>query len=248
MSPPRPHRRRSRPALWFLPLATLLLLLQMPAHRLGGLIESACAGQCRLAELSGPWWAGQGRLFARTPDGEGWLPLGDAGWRTLPGGGDWLAIAMAGGELVVDRQFNLRIDGLQLPAALVLGQPAWRLPATGWQGSLELSAATFRRDGRRPGESQGRLIWRNAASDLLENHPLGDLQADWHWHPEAGLRADLAGGLPGEIALSGQLQGQSLHLEIGLDGASRPALERYLKSFADAGAQPGQYTLAWTVR
>ena len=247
------HPRQRRPprhfAFWLLPLAALALLLQMPAHRLGSLIESACAGQCRLAELSGPWWAGQGLLFVRTPGSEGWLSLGTASWQPLPGGTDLLAIELAGGRIVIDAQLTARIDHLQLPASLALGHPAWQLPATGWQGTLELTQTVIGRAGRRPGESHGRLIWRDAASGLLENHPLGDLQASWRWLPDNGLSAELDGGRAGEIAVNGHLQAGELSVEISLDGESRQVLERYLQSFAVPQADhPGRYLLTSTVR
>lgn len=249
MRHPRPRRPPRRALLWLLPIAALTLLLQMPAHRLGGLIESACTGQCRLAELSGPWWAGHGLLFVRTPGPQGWLSLGTASWQPLPGGTDLLAIELASGRIVIDAQLAARIDRLQLPASLVLGQPVWQLPATGWQGTLELTQTVIGRDGRRPGESHGRLIWRGAASGLLENHPLGDLQAAWRWHPDNGLSAEVDGGRAGEIAVNGRLQTGELSAEISLDGESRPVLERYLRSFAVPQAdQPGRYVLAWTVR
>lgn len=255
MRHPRPRRPNRRLAAWLLlPLGALALLLQMPAHALAGLLATACQQQCRLADTAGPWWAGHGQLFVRPPGNDQWQALGALAWQALPGSGDLLAVDFAGGRAVLDRQLEIRIDRLQLPASLVLGHPAWQLPATGWQGSIELSQTTIGRDGRRPGASQGHVTWRGAASGLLENHPLGDLHAVWQWHPERGLSAELDGGRAGEIALSGHLQAgngstAALTGEVSLDGESRLVLDRYLRLFAaPEGEHPARYALAWPVR
>lgn len=255
MRHPHPRPRSRLLAVWLLlPAAGLALLLQMPAQALAGLLAAACQQQCRLAETAGPWWAGRGQLFVRSPGEAQWHALGSLSWQALAGDDALFAIDLADGRAVLDRHLDIRIERLQFPASLVLGHPAWQLPATGWQGSIELSQTSIRRDGRRPGESHGHLTWRGAASGLLENHPLGDLHAAWQWHPARGLSAELDGGRADEIALSGHLHAPAdgaaaLTAEVTLDGESRRVLDRYLRAFAAPQAdQPGRYALAWSVR
>lgn len=255
MRHPRAHRpRRARAAWWLLPAAALALLLQMPAQAPASLLAAACQQQCRVAGASGPWWAGHGQLFVRAAGDQPWQALGPLSWHALPGGDALFAIKLGGGRIVLERQLTIRIDHLQLPAALVLGHPAWGLPPTGWHGQLELTQTRLGRAGRRLGASHGHLTWRGAASGLLENHPLGDLHAAWRWHPDNGLQADLDGGRSGALALGGQLQAATdgsarLAGEVTLDGESRLVLDRYLRLFAvPLDDRPGRYALAWLVR
>ncbi len=261
MRHPRP-RPTSRVANWprrllILGLCGLLGLAQLPASWPAAALNTACADQCRIAEADGVWWQGHGRLFARLPDGESWLDLGPLAWD--------LDILAAGGEIRLgtgQARLTLGADGLRLsaadivlPAALLLAQPALKLPAGGWQGWLDIRRSEAHWSFAGTLDGQGRLVWQAAASGLLDDYPLGDLEINWAYRAATGLEARLGGGKPGKLALDGQLalQGKNagrnwqgkLSGEARLSGEAESRLGRYLQLIArPQGA--GHYRLDWS--
>lgn len=205
-------RPGGRPAAWpryllALILCGLLGLAQLPASWPAAAINAACAGQCRIAEADGSWWQGRGRLYARLPDAASWFDLGPLAWQLdlfaasaeIQLGEGRATLALAGDGL------HLSADGIVVPATLLLAQPALKLPGSGWQGRLDLRRSTTHWSFAGIPESRGKLVWRGAASGLLEDYPLGDLEMKWAYRIEDGLQAELAGGKPGNIELDGQL-------------------------------------------
>lgn len=251
-TPQRATARGLLPHPSFLVLATgLALLAQMPPHWPAAAIETACAGRCRLGQVDGRWWSGHGELFARSPASENWLALGRLDWQLFPAAGGVAEIGLDRGRIVVHDFAELSIDRLLIPAEIVLGDRRLKLPTGDWQGQLEISRTTIRRQGLRPGASQGELIWHGAASSLLAGHPLGDYQVRWQWLPGEKLSATIGGGRPGAIDLTGSIaplggDGGQLHLRgrIALSGESSGELARYLRLIAAPDpAANGQYLI-----
>lgn len=260
MRHPRP-RPAGRAANWprrlfSLGLCSLLGLAQLPASWPAAALNAACAGQCRIAEADGAWWQGRGRLFARLPDADAWFDLGPLAWQLKPFSasaeirlGDGRAtLALAGDGL------HLSADGLVLPAALLLAQPALKLPGSGWQGRLALGRSTTHWSFAGIPDSQGELVWHGAASGLLEDYPLGELRIAWAYQAD-GLQARLAGGRQGNIELDGQLvlhgknagrgwQGK-LTGEARLANDAESRLGRYLQMIAQPQGG-GRYRLDWS--
>src|SRR5512145_1003028 len=110
---PKP-RRRAR--LWLgLPAVLLIFVLQMPASHLAALANDWCAGQCRLASVDGPWWAGRGFLFIKSQTDRGWHALGAMSWQLLPARNELAELHLGGGTAVlqIDTQgLHLRLDGV----------------------------------------------------------------------------------------------------------------------------------------
>jgi hypothetical protein len=259
MKHPDPKPRR-RAGFWLgLPAVLLIFVLQMPASHLAALANDWCAGQCRLASVDGPWWAGRGFLFIKSPTDRGWHALGAMSWRLLPARNELAELHLGGGTAVlqIDTQgLHLRLDSVTLPAAAVLTHQAFNLPTAGWSGTLRLNQTTLHWQGNNQFSSQGHLAWLGARSSLLEDHPLGDLGLSWTWQSGHTLQARIEGGRPGEIELhgllshtpagTGQAASRTLSGELRLGEAARLRLEKYVHFVGQASAgTPGHYVLAW---
>lgn len=259
MSPPRTRRNASRarsatwPRPWFFVLAgSIALLGQMPAHRVAASITSACAGQCRLAEVSGPWWAGRGELFIKAPASKAWHALGDFAWQSAPAGAGIAELALGRGRIRLRNLDEIWIDGIRLPAEILLAQPHFGLPGSDWQGQLEIGQTRLQRAGRQLGESHGELHWQGAASSLLAGYPLGDYQMHWRW--QTGLiAARLSGGRPESIELQAEIGATSgvdrehrLRGHVTVRGAAQAELGRYLHLIGPpASSNAGQFPFDW---
>lgn len=233
----------------------LALLAQLPAHWLASRISASCSGQCRLSGVSGPWWAGNGMLLLRSPVSGNWLAGGQLSWRFRPDSANWLMVRLGAGTARLDHHGHLHIDRIVLPAEIILAQAAWKLPVAGWHGAIEITDTrlTLSKPWRGLGPGQGVVRWRQAASGLLENYPLGDLSATWQWAPSAGLSAELGGGRKGEITLAGNLDfhpdrpaQRSANLEVELAGDAAYRLDKYFRMMArPVAGKPNQYSISW---
>lgn len=248
-------------AVWSLALLALLgiVLLRMPARSLATLAQTACAGQCRLAELQGPWWAGQGLLYVRTSTEGAWQALGPMSWDLLPARGGLLELRLGGGHATLHAGpdgLRAEIDDLVLPAATVLAQPALGLPAAGWHGNLRLRQTTLQGLASGAASGQGQLEWLGAGSSLLEDQPLGTLVMRWRWRAPQDVQAQLEGGSAGRIELRSELDiraqpdgrrpSLTLRGQLALSGTARERLEKYVRFIGKPDPQtPGHYQLAW---
>ncbi len=235
-------------------LAFSALLSQLPASLWSGVLRQACAGQCRLSDTSGLWWAGQGQLHIRaTPKGP-WLNLGRVQWQPgASGQGLSLHIQLNEGRL----ELRVGASGMVLAAshwslpADVLAWPALKLSSAGWQGQIELENAQGTLDWQGQSQGQGQLVWRDASSSLVNNLPLGHVHSQWRF--QQGWYVDFESGRPEWGHLQGHatwpLQGaKQLISEFQLQGPDRPRVEKLL-SVVGARAVPGenryQLQLAW---
>lgn len=252
------RRRRAWPLLLALALVLFLVLLRMPARYPAALLNSWCAERCRLAQTEGPWWAGRGQLHVQSPSG-GWRALGPLAWSLWPGVDRLLELQLAGGRITLrlgGAGLQAEIDGLQLPAELVLAQPALGLPSAGWQGQLRLSGTRVQLARLPQWQGNGQLDWLGASSSLLENQALGDLALRWTWDAHTGLQAQLQGGRAGQIHLKSELgltppqTGRSpvlsLQGRLFLAPPVQQALDKYLRLLGQNSAPgSGNYQLAW---
>ena len=223
---------------WLLLLLVLALLIRLPAHLGGTLVATVCPSQCRLADTSGTLWAGSGQLFLH--NGENWFNLGQLAWQVLPGKG-YARLSLGSGTIDWSELKRIDIAGIVLPAASILAQPAFGLPGGPWQGALEFSASQFQLtpDNQPKLAGSGQIVWRNAASALLADHPLGDYRIDWQWNGSTRPTANFSGGRSTAIRVEGKVSANGLHAQILLKDDARTALTRYVKLIAqaDAGAE-----------
>lgn len=235
-----------RPA--FFAIAGLLALLgQMPARPVAAWVEESCAGQCRIAGAEGRGWAGEARLLWR--DGDAWRDLGPLGWRLLPGDGTYARVTLGAGHIVWREVGRLDIDGIALPAQVVLGDPRLGLPGGRWLGELAIAAGELRFSPDGIAGGRGEVRWRQAASSLLDGLPLGDYRANWRWDGRSAPDAEVSGGRPGEIDIAGRLADGRFSGRIRLSGNARPALERYLSvAAAPDPAVDGGYRFDFPLR
>lgn len=220
---------------WLLLLLTLALLLRLPAHLLAPLLAAASPVPCRLTSTEGTLWSGQGQLFIH--NGERWFDLGPLAWRLLPGDA-LVRLRLGDGRIDWINPRRVAIDGIVLPAASVLAQPALGLTGGPWQGTLALVATQLQ---AQPGKFRawtgaGQLLWRNAGSGLLADQPLGDYRLDWQWGGGARASGNFSGGRAGAIEASGELGASGLQAQVRLQGPSASVLSPYL---ALVGHSPG---------
>lgn len=223
---------------WLLLLVVLALLIRLPGHVGGTLLATVCPSQCRLATTSGTLWAGDGQLFIH--NGENWFNLGRLAWQVLPGNG-YARLRLGSGTVDWSELKRIDVDGIVLPAASILAQPALGLPGGPWQGALEINASQLHlAPGKDPQlAGSGQIVWRNAASALLADHPLGDYRIDWQWNGSTRPTANFSGGRATAIRVEGNVSATGLHAQIMLKDDARTALTRYVKliSQADAGEE-----------
>lgn len=208
-------------------LGGLALLATLPAQIVALVAERACAGHCRIADSHGSAWRGGGRLFLRS--GERWFALGAIDWR-LPAPDAYLRLRLDGGEIAWPALRRIEIDGIAVPAAAILGQPALQLPAGEWQGTLRLGPTRLQLDADWPPRlaAGGRVDWRQAASPLLAGEALGDYRLDWEFDGRQGLRGNFAGGRRPAIAGEGQIADGRIEAVVSLDDNVRSTLGPYL--------------------
>lgn len=223
---------------WLLLLLLLALLIRLPAHVGDTLLATVCPSQCRLADTSGTLWAGSGQLFLH--NGENWFNLGQLAWQVLPATG-YARMHVGSGTIDWSELKRIDIDGIVLPAASILAQPALGLPGGPWQGALELNACQFQlmQDNNLKFAGSGQIVWRNAASALLADHPLGNYRIDWQWNGSSRPTANFSGGRSTAIRVEGKVSTTGLNAQILLKDDARTALTRYVKLIAqaDAGAE-----------
>lgn len=230
-----------------LALACLMLILaRLPAHLAGRLLAAACADQCRLAATSGTLWRGQGQLYVAS--GKDWYALGQLAWQ-VPAADALARARLAQGSLVWSAPGRVDLDGIALPAAALLSQPALELPLASWQGTMQIRATQLQwaLTSRTP-RASGEVLWLGAASGLLGERALGDYRFDWRWDGETA-GAVISGGRPGEIRIDGRLEPARLHGKVELQGAARTALAPYLSLLpAVAGGGDGRYAVDYRWR
>jgi hypothetical protein len=226
-------------------VAAAALLVQMPARRAAGLLDSLCAGQCRVANMEGPWWAGHGELFARSPGNGRWLALGPFAWRAaglFPPAVEFFAGEGHARLSAGTSGLELRLAEIALPAELVLAQPRLNLPAAGWRGLVRLEQTTVRRSHDGNLEAAGTARWMGAATSLLEDYPLGDIELRWSWNPQKGMSGQLSGGRGGHLSIEARLDANGLAGTATLSEAARVRLDKYVGVIARPDpARPGQY-------
>lgn len=234
----RPGRRAA-----FLLLVCLALLFTAPAQVVAIMVEHACAGHCRIADSRGRAWAGNGRLFLRS--GEHWFDLGRLDWQ-LPAQNAYLRIGVDGGEIVWRTLHRIDIDGIVLPATAILGHPALQLPASDWHGSLLVQATQLEIASGQPSRinGHGRIDWRDAATPLLLDHPLGDYRLDWQWDGQQRPRASFSGGRPGAIAAEGSFDGERLQARVSLQASARTALTPYISLIGSSVASGNTWEIS----
>jgi hypothetical protein len=216
-----------------------LLLGQAPASWLAHRLNDLCANQCRLANVSGPWWAGQGELYVKAPSQGDWRLVDDIDWRlTLP-----LALEIhlgAGSARLAPKlaQVELTLDQIVLPADLILAQKTLALPAASWGGNLrfdQAQAVWSYAAGRR---TSGLVVWEKMASSMLENIPLGSIELHWNWPDGQPLNAKVASrpddlmSLHGDLQVSPGLNSVRFTGLVDLAPSARPRLEKYLRLIA----------------
>lgn len=220
---------------WLLLLLVLALLIRLPAHVGDTLLATVCPSQCRLADTSGTLWAGSGQLFLH--NGENWFNLGQLAWQVLPATG-YARMRLGSGTIDWSEPRRINVDGIVLPAASILAQPALGLPGGPWQGALEFNTSQFQLtpDKNPKFAGSGQIVWRNAASALLADHPLGDYRIDWQWNGSARPTANFSGGRATAIRVEGKVSSTGLRAQIILKDDARTALTRYIKLIAQGDA------------
>lgn len=231
-----------------LALACLMLILaQLPAHLAGRLLAAACADQCRLAATSGTLWRGQGQLYLAS--GKDWYALGQLAWQ-VPAADALARARLAQGSLVWSAPGRVDLDGIALPAAALLSQPALELPLGSWQGMLQLRSTRLQWTlASLTPQASGELYWLGAASGLLGERPLGDYRFAWQWDGGKG-GASVSGGRPGEIRVAGRLEPPRLHGGIELQGEASHLLAPYLSLLPGVAGngEDGRYTVDYRWR
>jgi len=227
-------------------LCLALILGQLPAHLAARLLAAACAERCRLAATSGTLWRGQGQLYMAS--GKDWYALGQLTWQ-LPAGDALARAQLEQGQLVWSAPERIDIDGISLPAAALLAQPALGLPLDNWQGTLQLRATRLQwAPTSAAPRATGELRWLGAASGLLAGQALGDYRLDWSWDGQAAS-AVVSGGHPGEIRVDGRIEPARVHGKIELQGAAATTLAPYLRLLpAISGGGDGRYTVDYRWR
>ncbi len=212
-------------------LVMLALLVNMPARFVALLVEQACSGQCRISDSSGSAWNGQGRLFLNS--NQRWFDLGPVHWR-FPASDAYFVLGLGHGKIIWRTLHQLEVDGITLPAAAILGHPALQLPAGDWRGSLTVGTTQLRlAPGNTPGISgHGQIEWRQAATPLVADYPLGNYQINWRWEERSAPHGSFSGGRPSLILVEGQFDAGQANARIDLQGEARLRLERYLSLIA----------------
>jgi len=218
---------------WLLLLLTLALLLRLPAHLLAPLLVAVSPVPCRLAATAGTLWSGQGQLFIH--NGERWFDLGPLAWEFLPGDA-LVRLRLGDGRIAWTSPRNIDIDGIVLPAASVLAQPALGLSGGSWQGTLVLAATQLQLPpgARSAWTGAGRLLWQNAGSSLLADQPLGDYRLDWQWDGSTRPRGSFSGGRPAAIEASGEVGASGVQAQVRLYGTVASVLAPYLALIGQA--------------
>jgi hypothetical protein len=216
-----------------------LLVGQAPAAWMAHWFNNWCATQCRLANVSGPWWAGQGVLYLKSPGDGNWRLVDDLDWRLrLPMA---LEIHLGAGHASLApslRQIELTLEQIVLPAELILAQKILALPTASWGGDLRFEQTKVHWDYTAKPRASGLVVWENIASSLIENIPLGSLEARWESPDGQRLSAKVASRPNETMSLSGELQfGPGLKVTqfagvIDLAPSARPRLEKYLRLIA----------------
>ena len=217
-----------------------LLLGQAPASWLANRLNDLCANQCRLANVSGPWWAGQGVLYVKSPSQGDWRLVDDIDWRLrlplvfeihLGAGSARLAPGFS--------QIELTLNQITLPADMILAQKILVLPTASWGGSLHFEQTNAVWDYAAHHRATGLVVWENMASSMLENIPLGSIEVHWNWPDGQALSAKVT-SRPNEVMnLHGDLQAEPSFKSarfagvVDLKPSARPRLEKYLRLIAE---------------
>ncbi len=233
-----------------------IFLLQAPAAWLAHFTNEKCVSQCRLARVSGPWWAGQGELFVKSPSNGNWNLIGDINWRlTRPFG---LEVHLGGGTARLDLGLSgvqLMLDRIVLPADIVLSQKVLVLPTASWDGSLHLLKTTAAWDMRGSSQATGHVVWKNVTSSMVSNYPLGNIELGWDWKGGQGLSGKVANSPNDAFTLSGDLQTGPQFNNVSFDGmvdlapGSRARLSKYLSLVAKpVSGTEGRYRIKYPQR
>jgi hypothetical protein len=215
-----------------------LLVAQAPAAWLAHWLNDWCA-QCRLASVSGPWWAGQGVLYLKSPSSGDWRLVDDLDWRlSLPLA---LEIHLGAGHARLApslTQIELTLEQIVLPAELILAQKILALPTASWGGQLHFEQTKAHWGYAAKPRASGLVVWENIASSLIENIPLGSVEVRWDSPDGQRLSAKVASRPNDVMSLSGDLQSgpgfRSAQFSglIDLAPSARSRLAKYLRLVA----------------
>ncbi len=183
----------------FLLLFLLALLLQWPAAWLAPWLDSASAGQWRLAAAQGTLWNGNGMLLTRAGANEPWRGVQGIAWQwrwneLLAGQLRIRASLERGAAQIVVAPSGIAVEQLDttLPAEALAGLLPGALGRYHWHGLLQARSAVYRCDWRaRMCSGRIEMLWTDAAVSEVSGPVLGDYRIELNAEGNA-LRLDLA--------------------------------------------------------
>lgn len=165
-------------------LIAVCVLATPPATMLDDALATASVGRLRVLSAHGSLWRGQGLVASVARDGHVARPCLAVAWETdfgeLAQGGIAWQLSEGGRQILRLRLSPAGIElsdvRLEAPLGTLLAALPDRLARAGWRGWLQLTSPAWRCGWQGQCHGEARLLWSDAAVDILPGERLGDYE------------------------------------------------------------------------